>query len=164
MLGIGLSFFYNYKLDVEIEKYRKRYKHEVVQTAINALNRSITFDFENGISLHEFNASQLFYRQVDRYHAEDLFVVKDDKTSFYLSEVHAEYKTETYTKSGRQGRWQDILKGIVFCADFNKNFSGVTVVSPRSFGSSIGAWFSSTFSFGKTAKVTLENNYSTIIL
>ena len=83
---------------------------------------------------------------------------KADKTSFYFAEVHAEYKTETTTKNGTQTHWHNIFKGILFTADFNKNFNGVTVVRPKDFGSSMGAWFSKNlFSFGSKNLIQLEN-------
>ncbi len=149
-----------YRINDDVNQYRYRFKQEVIGAALNSINQSITFDHENGISESEFINSQLFTTEPDRYYTEDLIAGKDEKTSFYFAEVHAEYKTETQTKNGRQVHWHDIIKGIIFSADFNKNFNGVTVVRPKDFGSSIGEWFSKNiFSFGDKEVVQLENDY-----
>ncbi|RZK60584.1 MAG: DUF3137 domain-containing protein, partial [Pedobacter sp.] len=148
-----------YKISDDTAQYKIRFKREVVGAALSSVDQCLTLDPANGISEAEFSSSQLFTTGIDRYHTEDLVCGKVDKTSFYFAEVHAEYKTETRTKNGTQTTWHDILKGIVFVADFNKNFNGVTVVRPKDFGSSIGAWFSKNiFSVGDKNVVELEND------
>ncbi|TCC93560.1 DUF3137 domain-containing protein [Pedobacter frigiditerrae] len=148
-----------YKISDDTAQYKSRFKKEVVGAALSSVDQCLTLDPTNGISEAEFTSSQLFTTGIDRYHTEDLICGKVDKTSFYFAEVHAEYKTETRTKNGTQTTWHDILKGIVFTADFNKNFNGVTVVRPKDFGSSIGAWFSKNiFSVGDKNVVELEND------
>jgi len=149
-----------YRISDDIAQYKYRFKQEVIGASLSTINQSITFNHNDGIAETEFIGSQLFTTQPDRYHTEDLISGKEEKTTFYFAEVHAEYKTETQTKNGRQVHWHDILKGIVFTADFNKNFNGVTVVRPKDLGSSIGAWFSKNlFSFGDKDLVQLENEY-----
>jgi len=148
-----------YKISDDTAQYKSRFKQEVVGAALSSVDQSLTLEPKNGISESEFVSSQLFTTGIDRYHTEDLICGKVDKTTFYFAEVHAEYKTETRTKNGTQTTWHDILKGIVFTADFNKNFNGVTVVRPKDFGSSIGAWFSKNiFSVGDKNIVELEND------
>ncbi|MBC7615829.1 MAG: DUF3137 domain-containing protein [Pedobacter sp.] len=149
-----------FRISDDINQYKYRFKQEVIGAALNSIHQNLTFDHENGISESEFINAQLFAKTPDRYHTEDLITGKDEKTVFYFAEVHAEYKTEMQTKNGRQVQWHDILKGIVFSADFNKNFNGITVVRPKDFGSSIGAWFSENiYSFGDKDIVQLENDY-----
>lgn len=149
-----------FRISDGIKTYKYRFKQEVIGAALSSFNQSLTFKHEHGISESEFINSQLFTTQPDRYHTEDLITGKDEKTTFYFAEVHAEYKTETRTKNGRQVHWHNILKGIIFTADFNKNFNGVTVVRPKDFGSTLGAWFSKNiYSFGDKDIVQLENDY-----
>jgi hypothetical protein len=149
-----------YRLSNNTNQYKYRFKQEVVGAALSTVNQSLTFDHNKGISESEFVGSNLFTTAPDRYHTEDLITGKEAQTTFYFAEVHAEYKTETRTKSGRQVHWHDILKGIVFSADFNKNFNGRTVVRPKDFGASFGAWFTKNiFSFGDKDVVQLENEY-----
>jgi hypothetical protein len=48
-----------------------------------------------------------------------------------FSEVHAEYKsTHTDNKGNTHTEWHTIFKGLLFTADFNKDFRHVTVVLP----------------------------------
>jgi TM2 domain-containing membrane protein YozV len=149
-----------YRISDDTKIYKNRFKQEVVGAALKAVDQSLSFEPENGISETEFINSQLFSTSPDRYHTEDLISGKDEKTSFCFAEVHAEYKTETQTKNGRRVQWHDILKGIIFIADFNKNFNGTTVVRPKDFGSSLGAWFSkNVYSFSEKELVELENDY-----
>lgn len=148
-----------YKIGNDANQYKSRFKREVIGVALSSIDPNLTLDPNNGISEAEFVQSQLFAANPDRYKTEDLVRGKDRKTSFYFAEVHAEYKTETRTKNGTRTTWHNILKGIVFVADFNKNFSGVTVIRPKDFGSSIGAWFSKNiYSFGDKNIIELEND------
>ena len=147
-----------YKINDNTQVYKSRFKQEVVGAALSSVDQSLTFDPTKGMSEFEFIASQLFTTGPDRYNTEDLVCGKVDRTTFYFAEVHAEYKTEIQTKTGRQITWHDILKGIIFVADFNKIFNGVTVVRPKDFGASIGAWFSKNIiSLGDKNVVELEN-------
>ncbi|MBB2146411.1 DUF3137 domain-containing protein [Pedobacter sp. LMG 31464] len=147
-----------FRISDDVAQYKSRFKQEVVGAALSSVDKTLTLDPNRGILESEFRSSQLFTTSPDRYSTEDLIRGTIGKTSFYFAEVHAEYKTEVQTKSGRQVTWHDILKGIVFTADFNKNFNGVTVVRPKDFGSKIGAWFSkNVYSFGDKNVVELEN-------
>ena len=54
---------------------------------------------------------------------------KIDKTTFFLAEVHAERRVVTVDSNGRTSEhWEDIFKGFLFVADFNKHFSGRTLL------------------------------------
>ncbi len=147
-----------YKISGEANHYQNRFKHEVIGAVLQIIDPSLQMDPTKGILEGEFKTSQLFTTEPDRYHSEDLVWGKTGKTGFYFAEVHAEYKTETQTKNGRRTDWHDILKGIIFSADFNKDFSGITVIRPKDFGSTIGAWFSKNiFSVGDKDVIQLEN-------
>lgn len=147
-----------YKIGDELKAYKEAYKRDVIGEALRFLDASLTIDPYRGILAQEFIYSQLFSQDPDRYKTEDLVSGKADKTRFYFAEVHAEYKTVTQTKNGTRTEWHDIFKGIIFAADFNKNFNGVTIVRPKDFGSTLGAWFSKNlFSFSNKDVIKLEN-------
>ncbi len=146
------------KIGTETGIYKSRFKNEIIGATLRAIDPNLTISPSEGISETEFTFSQLFTNSPDRYFTEDLITGKIDKTSFYFAEVHAEYKTETHTKNGRQTHWHEILKGIIFTGDFNKNFNGVTIVRPKDFGASLSAWFAkNVYSFGDKTVVDLEN-------
>jgi hypothetical protein len=158
MIGGFVLFSSTY---AQLERYRTSFKEKVIGAALRSLHDSLTLEPEKGIPENEFVASQLFDRRPDRYHCEDQISGKILKTEFYFSEVHAEYKEIVRDNKGRTREvWHDILKGIIFTADFNKDFKGITIVSPNDIGSTIGKWISKNipllnFSEGQT--VELEN-------
>jgi hypothetical protein len=158
LLIAGIVF--SSKASRSFNDYRHVFKQKVITSALKSVDQSLEFDYENGLPEQDFVSSQLFNQEPDRYSSQDQIFGSAGKTRFSFSEVHAEYKTETRTKNGKQEHWHTILKGIVFCADFNKHFNGVTVVRPKDFGSAIGAWFSDKlpiFSSSDRELVKLEN-------
>jgi hypothetical protein len=141
-------------------EYRHRFKHEVIPLVLKTIDESLEMDYTRGLSENEFIYSQLFNKEPDRYRSEDQISGITGKTTFSFSELHAEYKTVTQTKNGRQEHWHTILKGIVFYADFNKNFNGVTIVRPKDMGAALGAWVSKSmpiFNSSSRTLVQLEN-------
>ncbi|RDC56879.1 DUF3137 domain-containing protein [Pedobacter chinensis] len=147
-----------YKIGDELHAYKESYKQDVIGEALRFLDKSLTIKPYEGILAREFIFSQLFTKDPDRYKTEDLVSGKAGQTNFYFAEVHAEYKTVTHTKNGTRTEWHDIFKGIIFVADFNKHFNGVTIVRPKDFGTALGAWFSKNlFSFSDKNLIKLEN-------
>jgi len=141
------------------EQYRHEFKLKIIAGAMKSIDQSLEIDYQQGLSEGNFIHSQLFNTRPDRYSSEDQITGSAGKTRFAFSEVHAEYKTVTQTKNGRRVEWHDIFKGIIFCADFNKHFKGITVIRPKDIGSSISNWFSENmpiFSSG-SSMVKLEN-------
>jgi len=159
--AIGLGIFGGIKLSgafSERSVYRDKYKREVIGAALKFLDQSLTIEPQNGIGESEFMHCQLFNTTPDRYKTEDLVMGTAGKTGFYFAEVHAEYKTVERTKDGTRTEWHEIFGGIIFVADFNKSFNGITTVRPKSIGAAFGAWFSKNlFSFGNDDVVQLEN-------
>jgi hypothetical protein len=159
-IGIIPGAIILYRIGATMANYKMRFKKEIIGAAMSHFDNSLTFEPYRGIIEAEFRNSQLFTIDPDRYFTEDLVSGKVDKTGFYFAEVHAEYKTQVPTKNGTRTVWHDIFKGIIFAADFNKHFNGITVVRPKDVGSSLGAWFSKhIYSFGDKNVVELENEY-----
>lgn len=139
-------------------QYRCTYKHSLVAYALRTIDKSLKIDDVQALSEEAFISSRLFAKAPDRYQSEDQVYGFAEKTKFSFSEVHAEYKTVTQTKNGQRVDWHDILKGIVFCADFNKNFKGTTMVRPKDFSAAFGAWISTALPILASEEVVkLEN-------
>lgn len=157
VLGIVLLF----KAQAPFNAYKESFKLKVVAAALRSIDQSLIIEPELGLTETEFIDSQLFTEEPDRYKSEDQVSGTAGKTNFYFSEVHAEYKTVTTDSKGRrQETWHEILKGIVFTADFNKNFKGVTVIRPKDITSTMGAWIAKAVPvfFSKNSQlVELEN-------
>jgi len=155
-LIIGIVMYF--QIDGEAKKYQIAYKTNVVSSALKTINESLVFTPQSGLPEYEFISSELFTTEPDRYKTQDLVSGTADKTSFEFAEVKAEYKTETQTKNGTKTTWHTIFEGIIFVADFNKNFNVSTVVRPKGVAAAIGSWFSkNVFSFGNSELVHLEN-------
>jgi len=147
-----------FNVNDSLTAYRHAYKTNVIGAALTFLDESLSINPYQGITASEFMYTQLFVQEPDRYKTEDLVTGCADRTRFYFAEIHAEYKTVTQTKNGRQTTWHDIFSGIIFAADFNKNFNGITIVRPKDFANALGAWFSkNVFSFGGNDVIKLEN-------
>jgi len=147
-----------FNINDSLTAYQNAYKTNVIGAALKFLDESLSINPDQGIEASEFMYTQLFSTEPDRYKTEDLVSGSADKTRFYFAEVHAEYKTVTQTKNGTRTEWHDIFRGIIFAADFNKKFNGVTLVRPKGFGAAFGAWFSKNlFSFGSNQVIQLEN-------
>lgn len=155
-LVIGVVMYF--QIQDEVKKYKFVYKTNVVSSALKEINETFSITPQSGLPEYEFISSELFTTEPDRYKTQDLISGTADKTAFWFAEVHAEYKTETQTKNGTKTTWHTIFKGIIFVADFNKNFQVSTVVRPKGVADAIGAWFSkNVFSFGNSELVHLEN-------
>jgi len=153
------GFILKSKTDFPLKLYKESFKKKVVAAALKNIDPSMVIEPLNGMSEEEFKASQLFTTSPDRYSSEDQITGKADKTNFYFSEVKAEYKDESTDSDGRrQVSWDLIFNGIIFTADFNKNFNGTTVVRPKNVSSTLGSWVTKALSsFSDKQVVELEN-------
>ena len=155
-IGLIAGFIILAMVGSKTDAYKVDFKHKVIGAALKQLDDSLQINPDSGISERDFRDSCLFSQTPDRYKTEDLVHGKIDKTQIHFAEVHAEYKTETQTKNGRKTQWHDIFKGIIFCADFNKNFNGLTIVRPKGFAGAFGKWISQNV-LGNKRIVELEN-------
>lgn len=147
-----------YQINGALQAYKQAYKLNIIGEALKFLDPSLTIRPHEGISSDEFSYAQLFSKSIDRYKTDDLVSGKADKTSFYFAEVHAEHKTERKTDKGIETTWNDIFKGIIFVADFNKHLNSVTLVKPKDLGTALGSWFSKNiYAFGNQEVIELEN-------
>lgn len=158
LLFVGFCIYKTYGLSKAKADFQTAYKLDILKKALQAYSPDLEFSPDYGIGEQEFNNSYLFDKLPDRYYSEDFMKAKVEKTAFYFSEVHAEYKTETHTKNGKQTHWHDLFKGLLFVADFNKNFLGTTIVRPKDFGFNFSQWTGLKF-FQKSSQsiVELEN-------
>jgi hypothetical protein len=136
---------------------------KLVETCAHEAGGVLEYSQGEGIGEAEFKSSGLF-RVPDRYHSEDLIVGKIGETKLRFSEVHAEYRTtRTDSKGHTHTEYHTIFKGLFFVADFNKNFSGTTVVLPDTMQSLFGRFgqklqeFGTLFSSGRRELVRLED-------
>lgn len=122
----GLVF--SFSLSKKIKDLKYRFKGDVISKMVKFVDESLHYEHQRGISHGEYQQSKIFVTNVDRYHSEDMVSGKLGSTAIRFSEVHSERKVERSNGEGKQTEWKTIFKGILFAADFNKNFVGRTVV------------------------------------
>ena len=134
IITLLLFFFW-----VRDKLFVRDFKQQIINRIVYFISPGLTYDPGAHISPSEFVASRIFLTSIDRHRGDDLVYGKIDKTSFRFSEFKAEYKTTNTDSKGRTSTtWHTIFKGLFFIADFNKDFSGSTVVLPNSFGKGFG--------------------------
>ncbi|MDR0558934.1 MAG: DUF3137 domain-containing protein [Prevotellaceae bacterium] len=103
------------------EKLVKRYAEALLQDA--------QYYPKKYHSLLSYYESLLYMIDIDRDSGENYVAGKFDKTDLSFSYMHTEYN---HTKNGIRTSWHTIFRGIFMKADCNKNFSGKTLVLPKS--------------------------------
>lgn len=121
--------------------YKAAFKTKVVGRLVALRYPAARYAPFDGIGEADFRASRLFEQGIDRYGCEDLIEGMFGATHMRISEVHAEYKTETTDSKGHTTtHWHTIFRGWFAIADFNKHFGGVTIVRPDGAESLLGAF------------------------
>jgi len=135
-----------------IGKKKNLFKTQIISSLINQdENLGMTYAPQNHITPREFEYSDIFNNQIDRFNGEDLFTGLRGKTQFKFSEVFAEERHQrTDSKGHSTTYYETVFQGIFFVAEFNKKLKGFTKVVEGSDG-----FFEKLFS-GKS-KVVLEN-------
>ena len=111
------------------KEYHKEFKEQVIKQIIKFINESLSYSPSNSISKNEFTKCGIFRTHIDRYRGDDYVEGTLASTHVEFSEVHAEYKTQTRDSKGRRRtHWHTIFKGLLFSADFNKEFNVKTYV------------------------------------
>jgi hypothetical protein len=120
--------------------YAGNFKAAVITPLVKFVDEALAYIPESCIQEDEFISSRMFSQKPDRYEGDDLVTGKLGVTQVAFSEVYAAYKTTTHTKNGTQTHWHTIFKGLLFVADFNKDFRGTTVISPDVAEQLLGKW------------------------
>lgn len=138
------------------DKLRTIYKSEVMPQMVGVICDNATFDPDGGVGRRVFYNSNLFdWDSTTFLREEDCIKGVVDKTDFIFCESHLGHE-ETTTNTKGQTTTHEVtdFKGMVFYADFNKNFSGQTILC------------TSSLSFFSYKKIKLESidfnkNYTT---
>ena len=108
------------------------YKTNIIGGIAKHLQPEIAYFPSSGISQQVFN-SLGHYSRPDRYHTEDLFEGTIGATSISFSEAKAEQKyTTTDSEGNTTTHWRTLFMGLIFCADFHKDFHTTLTISPDS--------------------------------
>lgn len=117
-------------ISVTSKKYRLNFKNKIVLKIAAFVDENLVYSPEGFVSREEFTNSTIFQQFCNDFNGEDHFKGKIGKTAIEFSEVVGRHKTTTGTGSKRKEQYTTIFKGVFFVADFNKKFSGYTLVLP----------------------------------
>jgi hypothetical protein len=140
--------------------YKHNFKTQIISRIAKFIDPSLEYQIDGKIEQSAYMASKIFPHKPDRYQGEDMVTGRIGATEIRFCEVHSQYKTtHTDSKGHSHTEWHTIFKGLFFLADFNKNFSGSTVILPdtaeATFGK-FGQWLQS-WSFGRDELVKLDD-------
>ncbi|MCG2712230.1 MAG: DUF3137 domain-containing protein [Candidatus Omnitrophica bacterium] len=124
LLGIIAVFFISF---IAAKDYRKNFKKGIIESIVHFIDKNLSYQRTGCIARSSFMDSKIFTRRPDEYSGDDYVKGKVGQTHLEFSEIHAKYVT--YDSKGRR-QVHTIFKGLFFIADFNKHFSGRTVVLP----------------------------------
>lgn len=127
LIAFIIIFIYvlSYQRKIKAE-FVNKFKTLVIKSIVNFFDENLDYQPQGYIPQHEFAASGIIKRKIDRYYGDDLVEGKIGLTNFKFSEVHALVEEKSDDKS----RYVEVFGGIFFIGDFNKNFSGQTYVLP----------------------------------
>ena len=127
---IGLSVLISFlKINPLWKEYYKQFKEQVIREIIRFIDDDLSYSPSEKMSQNKFEKCGIFRTGIDRYRGDDYVQGKINSTDIEFSEIHAQYKTTTVDSKGRsQTQWHTIFKGLLFSADFNKNFNTTTYV------------------------------------
>ena len=138
-IGIG-GFIYK----ILTKDYTEEFKNKIISPMINEIDSNLNYSPTLHVSQHLFKKSKLFTSKIDRMGGNDFVKGKIDEVSIEFSDIHAEKK---HKDSKGRTSWSTIFKGLFIVCEFNKHFTGQTVVLPdtaqNSFGNIIGNWLQS---------------------
>jgi hypothetical protein len=131
-IAAGVIFFigiivFSKKLTRIKKAVKIHYKEKVIKEIVAFVDPSLNYNATSFLSSLDFSESKIFLRSATRYSGDDLVEGTIGKTAVRFSEAHAEDYT---TDEDGNEQYSTIFKGILFIADFHKDFIGETFVLP----------------------------------
>jgi len=127
-------FLFVYRM--ETKDFTVLFKDEVIGKLVGFIDKSLKYERSGYISSSEYFLSSLFDRSIDDYSGSDLVKGKIDGVILQFSEIHTQ---KEYEEKNRK-RKVTVFRGLFFVGDFNKNFSGKTVVLPDNIENIFGSF------------------------
>lgn len=128
---IGIVSLYGlykrYKRRISHE-FRGEFKNKVIRKVVLYIDKKYSYSAYGRIKKVDFESCGIFPFPADRYRGDDLVSgVYEEETEFSFSEIYAQRFVRDHKK---RRHLVPLFKGLLFKADFNKNFKFTTVVLP----------------------------------
>lgn len=126
-----------------VHDYTHEFKMSVIKPLVHAIDSSLVYASNTHVSDYYFENSRLFEKP-DKLSGNDYVKGQIEGINIQFSDLHAQKKNQN---SKGKDTWSTIFQGLFVVADFNKHFSGETIVLPdtaqSTFGDIIGHWLQS---------------------
>ncbi|MBR4141352.1 MAG: DUF3137 domain-containing protein [Campylobacter sp.] len=116
--------FYSFFKQVITKNIRHKFKTQVVEKVVKDINPNFVYLKDLHISEAEFNKTGIFSTQGRMFDGDDLISGEIEGVKFKMSDI----RLKEVRKRGKSTQIVDIFKGVVFIAEFYKNFLSHTVV------------------------------------
>lgn len=102
------------------------FKRKVISPMIRSINSSLEYFPERSFTLNEILGSKLFY--FNKWSGEDYVSGVIGETKIDFCELHLRSETTSHDDEKTKTKVETTFRGVFFKADFNKDFSGETVI------------------------------------
>jgi len=132
IFGIIILFFvYNGMVGDGVKKFHSDYKDKIISEIASHIEPSLVYQPNHGIDQSSFVEIGHYSNRIDRYQSEDHFSGQVGDTSLSFAEIHAQYKTTSTDSNGKKKTtWHTLFEGVMFTADFHKNFNTWVTIKP----------------------------------
>lgn len=156
ILGFFSSSIFFFLIKYFSSDYKKRFKNEIFEPLIKAIDPKLKYLEDNHVSQHKFSASTLFAHP-DRISGNDHISGHIDGVAIEFSDIHAEKK---HKNSKNKETWSTLFQGLYIITEFPKDFHGKTLVLPdlaeKVFGNFLGGLFQSN-NLSKEQLIKMDN-------
>jgi len=157
---IVIGFLGNYFGKFEI-RFNETFKLEYLLKILNFFNKDIQFQPKNFVKQTAFDERSLFRCQkIYSYKGSDYVSGSYGEGNFAFSQLHVKEYSKTYSGGKTKTKISYLFKGLFYEADFNKSFSGLTIIYPdyarMALGEQFGEMLNQKLGFENTQLVTLE--------
>lgn len=146
IVGVGVGHFAK-------KGYVGKFKLGIIGEIVRFIDEGLEYHPKDHVSKDEFNRSGIFTLKPNNYKGDDLVGGTVGKTAIMFSEIKAMHESG----SGKNRTVVKVFRGLFFVGDFNKHFSGKTVVvsdvAEKMFGGFGKMLQSMNFSRGKLIKL-----------
>ncbi len=131
IIPVAFLLFFIWRYLCGKSEERRMFKGLILTKIVSAIDPALSYHPDSCISEEAFKNTGLFQNRIDRFSGEDCVSGSYHGVNLILSELHAEYKSEsTDSKGNRTTTWHDIFKGVFLIADFQKDFKTRTIAFP----------------------------------
>ena len=147
-------------------KYEKRFnlalKEEILPKILAFINRKLKYESDAFIKQTDFTDSKIFpNKQIYSYKGSNFITGSYGEGLFALSQLEIQEISKKSSGAKTETKISALFRGLFYVADFNKSFSGKTVICPdyaqQTFGGKLGEMINQAMEFNSNQLVTIND-------